>query len=91
MKISFKSTINIFTLIALLTSLLGSALSVTPAYAAVISYAKPAATGTGDCLSWANACTLQTALTEAIFGEVWVAAGTHKPGAARRARLPSNL
>ncbi len=48
-----------------------------------IRYAKPSATGTGDCFSWANACTLQTALTGAISGnEIWVAAGTHKPTAA---------
>jgi hypothetical protein len=45
-----------------------------------VRYAKPAATGTGNCSSWANACTLQTALTGATSGnEIWVAAGTHKP------------
>ena len=60
-------------------------LAVTPlqvAHAAGMRYAKPAASGTGDCLSWINACTLQTALTGAASGdEIWVAAGTYKPTA----------
>ena len=52
------------------------------AHAAGVRYAKPAASGTGDCSSWANACTLQTALTGAASGdEIWAAAGTHKPTA----------
>jgi hypothetical protein len=58
-------------------------LVVTPfqaAHAAGVRYAKPAAGGTGDCLSWANACTLQTALTGAVSGdEIWAMAGTYKP------------
>ncbi|MBI5543137.1 MAG: hypothetical protein HY901_04570, partial [Deltaproteobacteria bacterium] len=50
-----------------------------PALAA-IRYAKPAASGTGTCGSWANACRLEAALTAATSGdEVWVAAGVHKP------------
>ncbi len=49
-------------------------------HAAGILYAKPTATGAGDCSSWANACGLQTALTGATSGdEIWVAAGTYKP------------
>jgi hypothetical protein len=45
-----------------------------------IYYVKPAASGTGDCQSWANACTLRDALKTAISGdEIWAAAGTHKP------------
>lgn len=45
-----------------------------------VYYVKPSATGLGDCSSWANACTLQTALTNASSGdEIWAAAGTHKP------------
>jgi predicted outer membrane repeat protein len=65
-------------------SLLFSAVGVAPAYArrgfAGTRYAKPSATGTGDCSSWANACTLQTALAAAVSGnEIWVMAGTHKP------------
>ena len=58
-------------------------LSVTPfqaARAAGVRYAKPIASGTGTCLSWATACTLQTALNGAASGEeIWVAAGTHTP------------
>jgi predicted outer membrane repeat protein len=58
-------------------------LTVTPfqaVYAVGVHFAKPAASGTGNCLSWANACTLQTALTGATSGdEVWVMAGTYKP------------
>ncbi len=47
---------------------------------AEIYYVKPLATGTGDCLSWDNACTLENALITAIGGdEIWVTAGTHKP------------
>ena len=45
-----------------------------------IYYAKPESSGTGDCQSWENACTLQTALNTVINGdEIWVVAGTHKP------------
>ncbi len=36
-----------------------STLDIAPVRAAGIRYAKPG--GTGDCSSWANACTLQTA------------------------------
>jgi hypothetical protein len=45
-----------------------------------IRYAKPAATGLGDCSSWDNACDLQTALNGSTVGdEIWVGAGVHKP------------
>jgi hypothetical protein len=41
-------------------------------------YTAPA--GSGDCSSWAQACTLQTALANAVAGdEIWVQAGVHKP------------
>jgi hypothetical protein len=54
------------------------------AYEIGIYYVKPAASGAGNCLSWANACTLQTALTTAQSGdEIWVAAGVYKPGTLR--------
>ena len=46
-----------------------------------IYYVKAVASGTGGtCASWANACALQTALTDATSGsEIWVAAGAYKP------------
>lgn len=48
--------------------------------AAVVLYAKPTATGTGDCSSWANACALRDALGSAVTeDEIWVAAGIHTP------------
>ncbi|MBN1920855.1 MAG: DUF11 domain-containing protein [Anaerolineae bacterium] len=46
-----------------------------------IRYAAPSAVGSGDCSSWTNACTLQTALATAASGdEIWVQAGVHYPG-----------
>ncbi len=49
-----------------------------------VRYAAPAAQGNGDCSSWANACTLQTALAQAVSGdEIWVKAGVHYPGTNR--------
>ncbi|MGC8878895.1 MAG: beta strand repeat-containing protein, partial [Anaerolineae bacterium] len=58
----------------------GWALSV-PAYANPgILYAAPSAQGSGNCSSWADACTLQTALAQATSGdEIWVKRGVHKP------------
>jgi predicted outer membrane repeat protein len=74
--------------ILLLITLLFSVLRVAPAHAAGnIHYAKPTAGGTRDCSSWANACMLQTALTNAGTGdEIWVALGTHKPTLVATAR-----
>lgn len=44
----------------------------------VILYVKPGANG--SCSSWADACSLQTALYNAAAGDqIWVAAGTYKP------------
>jgi hypothetical protein len=64
--------------VVILLILLFSAQGVTPAHATGILYATP--TGAGNCSSWVNACTLQTALVNAVNGdEIWVAAGTHKP------------
>ena len=72
-----QRNIVVFMFLVLLLSFLAP---VPVAHAAIIRYAKPSATGTGDCLSWLNACTLKTALTNAASGnEIWVAAGTHKP------------
>lgn len=43
-------------------------------------YVKPAATGTGDCESWANACGLNYALRHSIPGqEIWVQKGVYTP------------
>jgi len=44
-------------------------LPIAPVYAASIRYAAPTAQGSGDCSSWSNACTLQTALTTAVSGD----------------------
>ena len=58
-------------------------LAVTPlqaVHAANVRYSRPSASGTGNCSSWANACTLQAALTGAVSSdEIWAAAGTYKP------------
>ncbi len=49
-----------------------------------VRYAAPAVQGSGDCSSWDNACTLQTALSGALSGdEIWVKKGVHYPGTAR--------
>ena len=51
-----------------------------------ILYAAPTARGAGDCASWADACTLQSALSAAGYGsEIWVQSGVHYPGTARTA------
>ena len=55
-------------------------LPIAPVYAASIRYAAPTDQGSGDCSSWSNACTLQTALTTAVSGDqIWVKMGVHKP------------
>jgi hypothetical protein len=76
-----KSIARVYSILFILVFMLTltfRALDVTPAHAAWIWYTKPG--GTGDCSSWANACTLQTALTDAVSGdEIWAAAGTYKP------------
>jgi len=76
----------ILTTISILTLLAGTVL--VPARSAraqtSIRYAKPGTTGAGDCSSWVDACTLQTALTGAAsIDEIWVMQGTHTPGTAR--------
>jgi hypothetical protein len=66
-------------------ALLGLALKPAPAYAAgTVRYAAPTAQGSGNCSSWANACTLAYALAIAVPGDqIWVKAGVHKPGSYR--------
>ena len=55
-----------------------------PPSPAGVRYAAPSAAGSGDCSSWANACTLQTALSQAVSGdEIWVKMGVHYPGSNR--------
>ena len=45
-----------------------------------IRYAAPTPSGSGNCSSWANACTLQKALNEAVSGDqIWVKQGVHYP------------
>jgi Right handed beta helix region len=46
----------------------------------MVYYAAPAAQGNSDCLTWADACTLQTALSLASNGDqIWVQADVHFP------------
>jgi len=48
--------------------------------------AAPDGVTNGDCDSWANACTLQYALSRAVSGdEIWVKKGVHYPGTTRAA------
>jgi len=79
-KISITRVFSFLFILVFMLALTFSALDVTPAHAAGVRYAKPVASGTGDCSSWTNACTLQTALTGALSGdEIWAAVGTYKP------------
>ncbi|PKO16592.1 MAG: hypothetical protein CVU39_07155 [Chloroflexi bacterium HGW-Chloroflexi-10] len=73
-----KSKVFRFLISVVLVS--GIFIPTTNVHAAVIRYAMPTANGSGNCSSWDNACTLQTALIGALSGdEIWVAAGVHKP------------
>jgi len=66
--------------IAIILVLMLASMPIQSAGAAGVLYTKPAASGTGGCSSWENACTLQSALSGAASGdEIWVMAGTHKP------------
>jgi len=66
--------------IAIILALVLVSMPAQSAAAASVRYAKPTASGTGNCSSWANACTLQSALSGAVSGnEIWVKKGTHKP------------
>lgn len=62
MKTHFKSSFNIFALFALLASLLGSAVFVTPAYAATLTVTKVTDTNDGVCNS---DCSLREAIAQA--------------------------
>lgn len=67
--------INLLITLCIIGLSVGSALAQT-------RYVKPSATGTGDGSSWANASAdLQAMITTTSSGsQVWVAAGTYKPG-----------
>ncbi len=55
-------------------------LAVAPA-AAAVRYAQPNGLGSGDCLTWAGACSLSHAIAQAVAGQdqVWAKAGTYPP------------
>lgn len=82
-------TRNLMVRIAALLTAIIALIAIPPAASRVVRadpgvlYAAPEARGSGNCSSWANACTLQTALTQAQSGdEIWVMSGVHYPGAA---------
>jgi hypothetical protein len=80
MSASLKSPATLFVLgvFLIMTAVLPTP---RPVSASSVLYAAPTATGSADCSSWANACTLQTALTNATSGnQIWVRQGVHRPG-----------
>jgi LPXTG-site transpeptidase (sortase) family protein len=65
----------------LAVALLSSLLPGQTVRAAGILYAAPVASGSANCTSWANACTLASALLTASSGDqIWVKQGVHYPG-----------
>ena len=81
-----KNTNKLFTVLTLLALLLASVPLQTAQAAGNVYYVVPGGMTSGSCDSWLNACTLQTALTNAVSGEeIWVAAGIHTPGVTRTA------
>jgi hypothetical protein len=80
MQTHSKSLFHICTGIALLASLAGGAMTYTSAQATSFLFVKPTPTGSADCSSWANACTLRTAISLSSAGdEIWVQKGIYKP------------
>jgi len=80
MSASLKSPATLFVLgvFLIMTAVLPAP---RPVSASSVLYAAPTATGSADCSSWVNACTLQTALTNATSGnQIWVRQGVHRPG-----------
>ena len=76
---------NVICIFALIAALLGSAITATPVHAASRLYVNVTAIGNGDCSSWADACTLQTAIASSSSGdEIWVQAGVYTPDASVR-------
>jgi hypothetical protein len=85
MRTRSKTSFTPFFLFALLLSILDGAITYTPAHAAGVLFAKPVFSGNGNCSSWADACSLQTAISSASAGDqIWVQAGIHKPHASYR-------
>lgn len=77
---STKSTIFTMRILSalLIVVLAVGPMGITPVHAAGILYVAP--DGSRDCSDWANACSLQAALANAVSGdEIWVQAGTYKP------------
>jgi hypothetical protein len=65
----------------LAVALLSSLLPGQTVRAAGILYAAPVASGSANCTSWVNACTLASALLTASSGDqIWVKQGVHYPG-----------
>jgi hypothetical protein len=84
---SIKATSNGFRLFSVFITLtlLFSNLWITSVSAATVRFAKPGFPfGRPACTSWADACTLEKALNDAVSGDqIWVKAGTYTPGSAR--------
>ncbi len=77
----YKKTLCVFLVTLIFGILLGIPVQSNPVQAVhVLRYAAPTSSGTGDCSSWENACTLQTALTSAsVATQIWVKSGVHYP------------
>lgn len=74
---------SLLLVVLVLNILAWSLVSPRSVYAASVRYAVPDGLTTGDCLSWATACTLQRALASAVSGDqIWVKMGTYTPGTA---------
>ncbi len=74
------SWLHLALIAGLLLGVTGNLWPIQPVRAAGVRYVAPTPQGSGDCSSWANACSLQRALIIANSGdEIWVKEGTYKP------------